>query len=386
MITPPTVATAVPLPSCTPGNAATRPAAVLWDRLAGAHAIASHDWLTAIERASIPGLTPDYPSLPDGAGAAVCYEARDRRCGLDPTGLLLGRLAAPAERLGLSWLPALICAPYRGHFGHLLGSDPAAVLDRVEALADELGLPLHLPRVLDEDRRLCRLLGERGYHRTAHDPVARLDIAWDSFEGYLASLTRNARSAARGELRRNREAGVAIREIDDPATCADRVHRLLDDHNRRLNGVGVPFGRNFLPTLKAALGSRAILYGAWRDDRLVGVAVVLRQGDTAYTPYIGLDQERGAFTYFNLACYRPIADAIPAGVRRFYFGTMLYAMKVRRGCRVLPTSHFYRGRTRAGHLALSPWFKAHAWWARRHKYAAILALRPKTAGTCSGPG
>src|SRR4051795_4782081 len=97
MITPPTVATAVPLPSCTPGNAATRPAAVLWDRLAGAHAIASHDWLTAIERASIPGLTPHYPSLPDGAGAAVCYEARDRRCGLDPTGLLLGRLRAPAE-------------------------------------------------------------------------------------------------------------------------------------------------------------------------------------------------------------------------------------------------------------------------------------------------
>ena len=107
----------------------------------------------------------------------------------------------------------------------------------MEALADELRLPLHLPRVLDEDRPICTLLEQRGYHRTAHDPVARLDIAWDSFEGYLASLTRNARSAARGELRRNREAGVAIGEIDDLAACADRLHQLLDDHNRRLNGV-----------------------------------------------------------------------------------------------------------------------------------------------------
>ena len=114
--------------------------------------------------------------------------------------------------------------------------------------------------------------------------------------------------------------------------------------------------------------------------------MVLCHGDTAYAPYIGLDAARGEFTYFTLAFYRPIADAIATGVRRFYLGTLLYAMKVRRGCHVVPTSQFYRGRSRTEHLALAPWFKMHAWFARRYKYAAILALRPKAAGTCNGPG
>ena len=358
----------------------------IWDGLAGSQVTAQHGFLTAVEAAGIPGLVPHYLALPGGAGGAVCYEARDRRCGLDPDGHLLGRLAGPARRLGVSWLPALICAPFRGYGGHLLGSDPAAVLDGVEALADGLRLPLHLPRVLDEDLRLCALLEQRGYHRTAHDPVARLDIAWDSFEGYLASLSRGARSAARGELRRNREAGVTIGEITDPSCCAQRLHQLMDGHNRRLNGAAVPFDPGFIPALKAALGRRVNLYGAWRADRLVGAIVVLRHGELAYAPYIGLDPERGEFTYFNLAYYRPIADAIATGVRRFYFGTMLYAMKVRRGCRILPTSQFYRGRSRAGHLATTPWFALHAWWARQHKYAAILTLRPRASGACTGPG
>ena len=97
--------------------------------------------------------------------------------------------------------------------------------------------------------------------------MTRLDITWDSFEGDLASLSRNARSAARGELRRNREAGVVIGEIDNLAGCAGRVHQLLDEHNRRLNGAQVPFGpgissrhsrrRSANASLFTALGARA---------------------------------------------------------------------------------------------------------------------------------
>ena len=89
------------------------------------------------------------------------------------------------------------------------------MLDRVEALADELRLPLHLPRVLDEDRPICTLLEQRGYHRTAHDPVTRLDITWDSFEGYLASIV-----AQRQEFRGLSRLTVAQRQECRPRRAA----------------------------------------------------------------------------------------------------------------------------------------------------------------------
>ena len=350
-----------------------------WDHLAGAQVVSSHGWLRAVEAAGIEGLRAHYVSLKNHdtlAGAAVCYEVRSRRSGVDPTSYLLGRLAPLARGAGLSFLPTLVCAPYRGYAGHLLGPDRASVLDRVEALADELKLPICVPRVLDGDEDLCRLLLARGYHRTLHEPVACVDVVWDSFEAYLASLRHSARSAARGEIRRNREAGVEIREIRDPASCAARLHQLMDSHNERRNGAGVPFGPAFMPALKAGLGDRAVFYGAFRRGELVGVTFLFRQGDTAYVPLVGLDEDRGAFTYFNLVFYRPIADAITTGLRRVFFGTKLYEMKVRRGCRVLPTSLFYRGSSRAAHLAAAPLFRAHAWWVRRHKFARVLALRP----------
>ena len=332
-------------------------------------------WFRAVEAGAVPAVRPHLIHLPgDPRIATVCYETRDGRSGLDPTGFLLGALAPWAGRLGVSFLPALVCAPFRGHVGHLPGPERGALLEQVETLADRLGLSLHFPRVLDEDEELCRLLATRGYWRTADRPVAVLDIVWNSFEHYLASLRRSARSNVRIELRRNREAGIRIAEIDDVAALAPRLHQLVDAHYLRLNGVPIPFAEPFLPALKASLGSDATFYGAFHGETLVGVSVMLRHGDTSSGPIIGLAARDVAFSYFNLAFYRPITDAIAAGQRRLYLGTMLYEPKVRRGARVLATSHFYRGRSRSTHLVAAPWLMTHGWWARRHKFARALAL------------
>jgi predicted N-acyltransferase len=353
----------------------------LWDGVAEAEVMASHGWLTALEQAGIDGLRPHYvlAGKSDRLGAAVCYETRDKVRGMDPTDYLLGRLSRIGRRLGLSFAPALVCAPYQGYSGHLLGRDRAAVLARVEALAAERGLPLLLPRVLDEDASLRELLLGRGYHRTVFSPVARLDIAWNSFDGYLASLRKRARSAARAEIRRCGEAGIAISEITDVAPLASRLHALADSHSSRRNGTGVPFGPAFFPALKAALGPRAVFYGAYRLGELIGFVLVLRDGEAGHACYIGMSESKMNFAYFNLGYYQPIRDGISAGLKRLYFGTLLYDVKVRRGCKVLPTSLYYRGASRARHLALAPLFRAHREWTSRFKLARVLALARSTA-------
>ena len=354
-----------------------------WDVLPRSNVMTSVGWLTAIEEAGTAKQEARYLLQREGgelSGAAVCYICKDRNTGLNPDHLLLGRLQLITRRLRLSFLPALVCAPYYGYGGHLLGRDPEALLDAVEDLAHYLKLPIHIPRVLDEDKRLCSLLATRGYHRTAQHPAACLDLEWDTFEGYVESLRRmgsKVTRTVRHEMKRFRATGMEIRQLDigEADALAGHLHDIAQAHHRRLNHQSLPFGPAFLPRLKAALGERCALYGAFKGNRLTAFTIMLRDGRVGYLPFVGIGEEgQAGFTYFNLCYYRPIADAIEAGLERLFYGTLLYDLKVRRGCRVLPTSFYYRGIRPGRHLALAPWFGAHAWWATRFKFADALAL------------
>jgi len=352
----------------------------LWDAAAGGDVLASRGWLAALEQAGIAGLQPHYlmRQSANGPCAAVCYEAPATAAGSDFNCYLLGRLYPLSRRIGLSFAPALVCAPYRGYSGHLLGPDPTAAIAMVEDLAAKRRLPVVLTRILDEDTELRDLLLARAYHRTVFGPVARLDVTWSSFEGYLATLRKSARGTVRDEMRRCREAGVAIAEIDDPSALAAELYALATAHNRRRNGTGLPFSEAFFPALKVALGQQAVFYGAFHGQDLLGFALFLRDDSTAHALYIGMRERKEHFAYFNLAYYRPIIDAIGGGLRQINFGTMLYELKARRGCRILPTSIYYRASSRARHLALTPYFRAHRAWIGRTKFARALALAKAT--------
>ena len=142
----------VPLERLVPAHERPARAALSLDHRLDAQLTMAVAWLRAVRQA---GARSVIPHLVEAAcGTAVCFEAGDHRSGLDPTAYLSGRLAPLARRLQLSLVPALVCAPYRGHIGHLPGRDRAALLNGVEALADRLRLPIHLPRVLDEDGAL----------------------------------------------------------------------------------------------------------------------------------------------------------------------------------------------------------------------------------------
>jgi predicted N-acyltransferase len=162
-----------------------------WDAVTSGHILAHRGWLRAIEDANIPGIEARYVIARDGsrpAGAAVCYFTRGHQPGLNPDDLLLGELKPLAQRIGFSFSPALVVAPFRGYDVPLLGTAREALLGTIEMLARRERLAVHIPRVPEDDTELCRLLLKRGYHRTSDQPIARLDIRWDTFDGYLKSL------------------------------------------------------------------------------------------------------------------------------------------------------------------------------------------------------
>jgi predicted N-acyltransferase len=357
--------------------------ATRWDELAGANVLASYGWLRATEDGVVAQLMPGYVLLHlDGAlaGAAVCYLCPPDNHHFAPDGFLFGRFRHLAVRLNLTRQPVLVCCPYHCYGTHLM-VDPrlqgtlrsealGQLLRGVEALARAARVPTWLPRVQNDEEEIVTRLAERGFHRTHMFSATYIDIEWDSFAGYLAHVRGVSKKAAqnvRTEISRNERAGVVIAEIHDVRSHAAALHALANQHHLRHNRWPVPYSPEFFPRLKENLGGDFVVYGAFKNDALVGFSAMLQRGGVAHVLFVGVDHERtpGEFTYFNVAFYRPIADAIASGFKRVCFGMALQQVKRRRGARTVPLYLYYKGATPVRHVAMKPWLALHAAWMNR---------------------
>ncbi|MHC4946967.1 MAG: GNAT family N-acetyltransferase [Planctomycetota bacterium] len=363
-----------------------------WDALVGAEPLASHGWLRTHEACLRQPHRTSYVVASDGdrlVGAAACARA-DRRDGLaGPDDVLLGRLARPASRLGLSFCPALLCGP-RSCFGPPVFVDPsldadaaratvAAVLDAVARLAAEerrAVCAMHVPAGADGP---VAALAARGYHVAADAPACVLDVTWTSFDGYLEHLrgisTKLPRNV-RAEMRRTGAGGVEIREIADIGPAAARLHELARRHTERHSVRPFPYAEDLFPRLRDALGPDALVYGAFHGDDLVGFSLFLCKDGVGHGYLVGLDRLRTDATYFSLCYYRPIMDAVEGRMRRIVAGQALRELKRRRGFRVVDVCLAYRGRGPIHHRVTGPWFALHARWQRRK----LRPPRPRSGG------
>ena len=371
-----------------------------WDALAEDNVLASHGWLSTLERTRLGGWFPRYVTVRDGSrlvGAAVFTPARatDEVETLDH--VLFGRLRRVAAALGLSFLPALVCGLTRGAGAHPLlcpALRPGArsrvldlIVEAVECAAARLQLRPCFGEVRANDVELASGLAARGYVAAVDTPLNVLDIETASFDDYLRQLdriTRGARKDVRRQLNQNRARGTTIVTLDDPESAADRLHELMNLNERAHNARQFGFSRDFFTVVKRNLGDDAIVYAAMKGDRITAVSLLLRRGQTAHLPMVGVDHAAAGrdFTFFTVAHHRPFADAIASGIRRLYLGRSLYELKARRGCRLEETLVFYRPSSRLAALVIRRWFAVLSAWnraklprrARRRREAASSSL------------
>lgn len=354
-----------------------------WDALAGNRPQVAFGWLRTLEECQRSTARPKYVLVSDSnrlVAAATCYldERRGGEGRIDE--LLLGRISGSAQRLGLSFLPAVVCGQLVGYATPLLVDRDRPALDRerllaelvdaIEAFAGARRLPVCYRAVREDERSLSELLVRRGYHRTPVLWISRLDVQWRSFEGYLDSIgsfSRNMRANIRKEIGKNSRAGVVIEPILDPSSIEDRLHDLVDRHHQRLNGKPFLLTKGVFGRLKANLGKDAIICGAFKNAELVAVCATLCRGDVQDVTMLGVDQASCAddTTYFNLGYYQPIRHAIESGVRQLWFGAGLEKTKARRGCVRVRAHLYHHASSRARNLALTPWFRLHAAWMGR---------------------
>ncbi len=348
-----------------------------WERLADASPFASHGWLRTLEQTD-PALRRSiyFTERRQGrlvAGAPSRVETRTSAAvGLDR--LLYGAGSRAARPLLVSVLPALAVGASRWGVGvtqpllldareSSVGqiSRAAPLLQAIEEVAEAERLTVCLRGVGARQHALGEALAARGYLRTRELPVSYLDIEWDDFAGYLRHLKVSHPATSkniRRELNLARRHGIAVERVQDLGRHARQIHHLLASHHNRLNNRPYPFGIEFLESLLRNLAENAEIWLASAGDTPLAAQVRVRDADDLHVTAIGIDPTlaRRSQTYFNLGYNLPIRDAIDAGMRRVYFGTLVYPLKRRRGCKLLQSYMYVRGRGRLHTALMRPLF------------------------------
>ena len=304
---------------------------------------------------------------------------------------MFGRYKKQLRLFGFTFLPSLVCGLIKGpglHFfcrKNLPGSERQQLFQylftAIEREATKNNLPLCFTNVLGKEVELIAMLERNGCHRTLSYPLNSLEIQWPDFAGYL----RHVRCVNGGkkydktviglEIKRNRKAGVHIEEVEDPAPEEERLFSLLELNCRDHNQVSFSFRSNFLSRLKANLGTNAVILRARKNGETTGVCLILKRGNIWHGSMVGIDHELAGndFTYFNLAYYRPIADAIAARAQRIFYGNGLNKTKGRRGCIAWRTYVYYKSNHRLKQILLQPWFVLHRnWYEKKHVQSVKL--------------
>jgi predicted N-acyltransferase len=351
-----------------------------WDRLISTNVFATHGWLKTVEATFIGDIRPFYLLVRENgrpAGATLCYLFRKTGTVQDLDDLLLGRGKSFAARLGISFMPTMVCGTLWGCGDHLAvepGADPERkrammnkLLDAAEGQADRNGFPLSLINVPEGDSELATILRQRGYSRCRHAPLTLLDLRWSSFSDYvkhLNGISRHARKNLRNEINRNRKSGTTVSVLENVALHATRLYELLTMNYRKYRNMPFCFSKDFFTELERNLGRNAVLRVSRKAGLITGVVVELKYNGTSYLSLVGVDHEQcgNDMTYFILTSYEPIAEGISAGVSRLYFGRGDYLMKIRRGCKTTDLFIWHKSRHCVSHHAARFWFALLSCW------------------------
>jgi uncharacterized protein len=176
-----------------------------------------------------------------------------------------------------------------------------------------------------------------GVHLVGADYV--IDVVGTTIDDYVAALpTRLRRANFRREDRRFTDSGLEIRRIELADYWA-RLGPLLAalqqkyGHRQSADEIAAALRRH-----AEHLGSRAVVFGCFDHDVVLGFALVNRWGDELTLRALGFDYERllGVDEYAQLAMHAPLRHCYEHGLHRLLLGIESDEAKIRRGARPRP--------------------------------------------------
>ncbi len=350
-----------------------------WDSLINT-ASSTYGWLKTVEETCIGSVQYRYILVKKAGhlvGSSVCYIARknERRHNIDSE--LIGRLKKYSSKLGVSFLPALICGNAGEHFiiDKKLSSQEhnsilKILLETITYEALKSKLPICFRYLRDDEHEVMTLLKKKGFNHTPVIPYLYIDIKWTSFDDYIKSLrkiSKNMKKSLHREINKNRKEGVRIKIEKEPGKYADRLFELIN--NQYLKHSGVPFylNKDFIHKIQEFSGHDCKFYVSWKNGEITGTSfsITLNGIQNNYISAVDRKLAGDDMTFFNIAFHKPMMDAISNGIKRIDHGLGMVEMKTRRGCEVGNQYLYYKASNSIYNKAMKPWFIFLSKWYQR---------------------
>ncbi len=156
-------------------------------------------------------------------------------------------------------------------------------------------------------------LRDQGFFRAFSLPSCSLPIVWDSFSGYLESMTAGYRRQLRATLRARQSAGLEVRHLERFATEGEVIFALYQQVIQRARHRLETLNRSFIDRLDTDLGGQSRAIFLERKGQPLAVAIMLFTANVATFLLAGLDYQarREWQVYPNL-----VAEVVAEAIRR----------------------------------------------------------------------
>jgi uncharacterized protein len=184
----------------------------------------------------------------------------------------------------------------------------------------------------------ARLLRRHGCAVVLDTAEAEIPVPEGGLDAHLARIPSRARGSFRREMRAFGVAGYRVRR--QPLTeCWPQLVPLLGNIQAKYgHRVSADRLARRLRQQAEKLGELSTVFRCDDGDEPRGFALTYTWGGTCYVRMTGFDYPnlRGAFEYFNLVYYLPIAFASERGLTAVHLGPESLAVKVKRGALLHP--------------------------------------------------
>ncbi len=175
-----------------------------------------------------------------------------------------------------------------------------------------------------------------GYFRTVVSAECYLPIKWQNFDEYLQSRVKTRRTSIKAEISRFKTRGFHI-DVCGVESLNDELVPLHATWRRKYGStVSEDSLKAQYAVIRQNLGPAVRLFIAREGQKVVGFALFYEYNGVYYSRAIGFDYEslQDNFCYFNVLFYKPIEEAINAGIQSIHYSMESYDAKLGRGCQL----------------------------------------------------